>query len=43
MEPFNISLPTTWAELSDAQLQMVYSLFSRDLSAAELKRLLASS
>ncbi len=36
---FNISLPTTWAELSDAQLQMVYSLFSRDLSAAEVKSL----
>jgi hypothetical protein len=36
---FNISLPTTWAELSDAQLQMVYSLFSRDLSAAEVKTL----
>ena len=36
---FNISLPTSWAELSDAQLQMVYSLFSRDLSAAEVKTL----
>ena len=36
---FNISLPTSWAELSDAQLQMAYSLFSRDLSAAEVKTL----
>ena len=36
---FNISLPTSWAELSDAQLLMVYSLFSRDLSAAEVKTL----
>ena len=36
---FNISLPTTWAELSDKQLLMVYSLFSRDLSAAEVKTL----
>ena len=36
---FNTSLPTRWAELSDAQLQMVYSLFSRDLSAAEVKTL----
>ena len=36
---FNISLPTSWAELSDKQLLMVYDLFSRDLSAAEVKTL----
>ena len=36
---FNISLPTTWDELSDTQLLMVYSLFSRDLSSAEVKTL----
>ena len=36
---FNISLPTSWAELSDEQLLMVYHLFARDLSAAEVKTL----
>ena len=36
---FNISLPTSWAELSDKQLHMVYHLFARDLSAAEVKTL----
>ena len=36
---FNISLPTSWADLSDKQLLMVYSLFARDLSAAEVKAL----
>ena len=35
----NISLPTSWTELSDKQLHMVYSLFARDLSAAEVKTL----
>ena len=39
MEVFNITLPTSWAELSDGQLHMVYSLFARDLSAAEVKTL----
>ena len=39
MEVFNITLPTSWAELSDKQLHMVYSLFARDLSAAEVKTL----
>lgn len=39
MEVFNITLPTNWAELSDEQLHMVYSLFARDLSAAEVKTL----
>ena len=37
MEVFNIILPTSWAELTDKQLHMVYSLFARDLSAAEVK------
>ena len=36
---FNISLPTSWDELSDKQLLMVYDLLSRDLSAAEVKTL----
>lgn len=36
---FNISLPTTWEELSDKQLLLVYSLYARDLSAAEVKTL----
>ena len=36
---FNISLPTSWAELSDKQLLMVYSLFARDLSSSEVKTL----
>jgi len=39
MKSFNISLPTSWAELSDKQLLMVYRLFARDLSAAEVKTL----
>ena len=36
---FNISLPTSWAELTDKQLHMVYNLFARNLSAAEVKTL----
>ena len=36
---FDLSLPTSWAELNDKQLLMVYDLFSRDLSAAEVKTL----
>ncbi len=36
---FNISLPTAWDQLSDKQLLMVYGLFARDLSAAEVKSL----
>ena len=36
---FNISLPTSWEELTDKQLLMVYDLFARDLSAAEVKTL----
>ena len=39
MEVFNITLPTSWDELSDKQLLMVYGLFARDLSAAEVKTL----
>ncbi|MCR5270939.1 MAG: hypothetical protein K6D91_08000 [Prevotella sp.] len=39
MKTFNITLPTSWAELSDKQLLMVNSLFSRDLSAAVAKTL----
>ena len=35
----NISLPTSWAELSDKQMLMVYGLFARDLSSAEVKTL----
>ena len=36
---FNISLPTSWAELTEKQLHMTYNLFARDLSAAEVKTL----
>lgn len=36
---FNISLPTSWATLTDKQLLMVYGLFARDLSASEVKTL----
>ena len=36
---FNISLPRSWAELTDKQLLLVYDLFARDLSAAEVKTL----
>ncbi|UKK58231.1 hypothetical protein L6470_07485 [Prevotella communis] len=39
MEAFNITLHTNWDELSDKQLLMVYGLFARDLSAAEVKML----
>ena len=39
MEVFNIILPTSWDELTDEQLHMVYSLFARDLSSAEVKTL----
>ena len=39
METFNISLPTSWGELTDKQLLMVFDLFSRDLSSAEVKTL----
>ena len=39
METLNITLPTSWAELSDKQLLMVYSLFARDLTTAEVKTL----
>lgn len=36
---FDLSLPTSWAELSDKMLRTVYTLFARDLSAAEVKTL----
>lgn len=36
---FNITLPTSWEELTDKQLLLVYDLFARDLSAAEVKTL----
>jgi len=36
---FNISLPTSWEELTDMELLLVYELFARDLSAAEVKTL----
>ena len=39
METFNIILPTSWAEMDDKQLLMVYNLFARDLSATEVKTL----
>ena len=36
---FDIKLPTSWEELTDKQLLLVYELFARDLSAAEVKTL----
>ena len=36
---FNITLPTSWDELTDKQLLMVFDLFSRELSSAEAKTL----
>ena len=39
METFNITLPNSWAELTDKQLLLVYELFALDLSAAEVKTL----
>ena len=36
---FNLQLPTSWAELTDKQLLMVFDLLSRDLSSAEVKTL----
>ena len=39
MEVFNITLPTSWGEMNDKQLHMVYHLFARDLSSAEIKAL----
>ena len=39
MKKFNITLPESWAELTDKQLLMVYHLFASDLSAAEVKTL----
>ena len=38
-QAINLTLPTSWAELTDKQLLMVYNLFARDLSAAEVKTL----
>ena len=35
----NLTLPTSWSELTDKQLLLVYGLFARDLSAAEIKTL----
>ena len=39
MQTFNITLPSSWSELTDEQLLMVYGLFAHDLSAAEVKTL----
>lgn len=36
---FNISLPTSWADLTDKQLLMVFSLFASERSAEEVKTL----
>ena len=36
---FNLSLPTSWEELTDKQLRMVFHLFARDLSLPEVKTL----
>lgn len=36
---FDIKLPTSWAELSDKQFMLIFDLFARDLSNAEIKTL----
>lgn len=36
---FDLSLPTSWAELTDKMLRTVYALYARNLSAAEVKTL----
>ena len=33
----NINLPTSWEEMTDIQLKLVYRLFARDLSSPEVK------
>ena len=38
-EVFEITLPRSWAELTDGQLLTVYNLFAREISAAEVKTL----
>lgn len=38
-QTFNLILPTSWEELTDKQLLLVYELFARVLSAAEVKTL----
>jgi len=38
-QTFNLTLSTSWEELTDKQLLLVYDLFARDLSAAEVKTL----
>ena len=35
----NLHLPTCWAELTDSQLHLVFTLLARDISAAEVKTL----
>ena len=37
MESINITLPTSWGELTDKQLHLVYSLFADDFSFEEIK------
>jgi hypothetical protein len=34
---FNINLPTSWDQLTDEQLHLVYSLFASDFSSEEIK------
>ena len=38
-EIFDLSLPRSWAEMSDKQLLLVYDLFAREFTAAEVKTL----
>lgn len=37
VKQFNIVLPTSWEELSDDQMKMIFRLFARDLSEGEVK------
>lgn len=39
MQTFDITLPTSWTELNDSQLHLVYTLFAADYTAAEVKAL----
>lgn len=39
MQTLNITLPTSWHELTDNQLQLVYTLFADDFSSTEVKAL----
>jgi len=39
MQTLNITLPTSWSDLTDHQLQLVYKLFAEDYTSTEVKTL----